>query len=91
MAEQKLIDLAGLTVNNTELKKYVDELVRSTVNSTIVQKNSYLEFPTVGSENAIYIDKNDCVIYRWDNETMYYYKVAESIENLKIIDGSDGF
>jgi len=38
--------------------------------------SSYLEFPTIGEENILYIDKTNCVSYLWNNTTKTYESIV---------------
>lgn len=67
--------------------EYVDTGVAARGESeSVVQKNSYLDFPNVGqSEGKIYIDKSTNTVYRWDDVDKKYYVV--SISRIDIING----
>lgn len=55
----------------------------------IVHKKSYLEFPTIGDINSIYIDIENQVFYRWDKEKLKYYKDSQDYRDIKVIKGGD--
>lgn len=86
-----LLTLDGYIAISKELKKYIDENINMSTADLIVQKDSYLKFPVVGKENAIYIDTTQKAIYRWDNTEIKYYKVSETMDGLEVIDGAAGF
>ena len=53
----------------------------------IIRKKSYLDFPTVGNPNNVYIDTTKQVIYRWDNENSKYEKDTQDFSDVVRIDG----
>lgn len=53
----------------------------------IVSMDSYLNFPSVGHSNQIYIDTSENATYRWDDGSLKYYCVGRDYMNIKIIDG----
>lgn len=48
---------------------------------------SYLEFPTVGKEEYVYLDESSGTTYRWKN--MKYYVVGTDYSKIEIINGGD--
>lgn len=55
--------------------------------AVVVTKNSYLEFPTIGNKDNIYIDTTKQIIYRWDNIDLKYYKSSQDFDDIEIING----
>lgn len=53
----------------------------------IIQKNSSLEFPSVGKENCIYIDREKNKTYRWSDTDTKYYCVGSDYDDIKLING----
>lgn len=53
----------------------------------IISMDSYLNFPSVGHSNQIYIDASENTTYRWDDESLKYYCIGRDYMNIKIIDG----
>lgn len=99
LAEEKQIqsDMSGLIVTTAgvytgietdDIKVEVDNVNR-TIKATLrqIQYNSKLEFPNVGSENLIYIDKSENATYRWDSETLSYVCVGRDYTEIGIITG----
>lgn len=84
----KLFDLDDYQATSVELKKYIDNLIVNSINEVVVQEDTYLKFPTIGSENIIYIDTTENNTYRWDDKNLKYYIVGSDWRNIKIIDGS---
>lgn len=80
----KLLDLDGFQAVSKELKTYIDNLVAG----SIVQEDSFLKFPTIGSEQAIYIDTTTNKVYRWSNTELKYYTIGSDYNDIKIIDGN---
>lgn len=83
----KLIDLNAYQATNIELKKYIDNEIKKNTDEIVVQKETYLNFPTVGQVNAIYIDTTKKTIYRWNSIDLKYYVVVDSYENIDVING----
>lgn len=55
----------------------------------IVYRDSYLNFPTVGNEDQIYIDTTENATYRWDEMNIRYYCIGRDYKNVKVINGGD--
>ncbi|MEI3172713.1 MAG: hypothetical protein V8S76_01230 [Lachnospiraceae bacterium] len=85
---EKLLTLDGFHAVNAELKKYIDNLVKESVAECVVQEDSFLRFPTIGSEKTIYIDTTTNKVYRWEDESLKYYVVGSDYEEIEVIDGS---
>lgn len=67
---------------NEELRTQLDDL-----SSPLQIYNGYLEFPTIGKEEYVYLDENDGTVYRWKN--MKYYVVGTDYGKVEIINGGD--
>lgn len=81
----------GIPATNEELKARVS-IVESTLDDIlqkeiIIQRESYLLFPTLGESNTIYIDTNTNKSYRWDATNLKYYILND--ESFEIIDGGN--
>lgn len=82
---------AADAVADEELKSRVD-VVETTLEDllqkeVIIERESYLMFPTLGESNTIYIDTNTNKSYRWDVINLKYYILSD--ESFKIIDGGN--
>lgn len=55
----------------------------------VVTKTSYLEFPSIGNESVIYIDKTANRTYRWDDTDFKYYVVGSDYHEIELIDAGD--
>ena len=65
-----------------ELKKYID------INSILIkQYDSLAQFPIVGNEEYIYIDRSTNKSYRWDDTNVKFYCVGNDYENIEVING----
>ena len=53
----------------------------------VIEKESYLLFPTLGEGNTIYIDTNTNKSYRWDATNLKYYILND--ESFEIINGGN--
>lgn len=85
MELNKYIDLDVYASLSKELKIYLDKLIAETKESTVIPMESYLQFPTIGNVNAIYIDKGAGKIYRWDDEDIKYYCVGADYSTIQVI------
>lgn len=82
---KEFLDLPGLTVYDEEIKNYIKNYPFTDTN--VVQESTYLNFPSVGSQNVIYIDTTTNQIYRWDDTEAKYYSVVENYSNIRVING----
>ena len=71
MEKQQFLDLKGLGELLDYIKKYYGNN-----QEVIVPRASYTLFPSVGSQNAIYIDTSTDLIYRWDDNNVKYYTLS---------------
>ena len=53
----------------------------------IITKDSYLEFPTVGKVDALYVDSTENSIYRWDDTNLKYYCIGRDYKEIEVING----
>lgn len=56
--------------------------------TSIIQMESYLNFPTIGKANNLYIDSSQNVSYRWDNTSLKYYAVGNDYKDIAVIQGT---
>ena len=71
--------LALSSSERTDSGKGVDEFLR--------KKKKKTEFPSIGVDNALYIDKESMAIYMWNSEKLQYEQIKngitkEEIENI---------
>lgn len=59
------------------------------VPSLVIQRDSYLNFPSVGSLEFLYIDISANKTYRWDEVEGKYFVVGSNYGDIKIINGGD--
>lgn len=83
----KLLDLDGFLAIAPELKRYIDNLVETSVAECVVQEDSFLKFPATGNENSVYIDTSTNKSYRWDDATLKYYVTGSDYNDIEIING----
>lgn len=80
--QQQFLNKDGLLTLVDQLKEYID------INSILVkQYDSLAEFPTVGDEKYIYIDRSTNKSYRWDDTNVKFYCVGTDYENIEVING----
>ena len=78
----------GLATYDSKLKEYIKQEIGDAFVEHIVQENSFLDFPVIGQNSAVYIDKTAGKIYRWDSSALKYYIVGSDYEQIKIINGN---
>lgn len=75
------------------LNKYKAECEQNyeTLNNTkaTLVKSTYLEFPSIGDSNTIYIDTSGKSTYYWDSNALKYYCVGNNYNNINIILGGN--
>ena len=54
-----------------------------------IRYDSIYEFPSIGSENLIYIEKSTMTMYIWDNEAFKYERLASDWTNIEQINGGN--
>lgn len=72
---------------------YQDQWVQITNQpaAQVVTMASYLEFPSIGSESVIYIDKEANKTYRWDDSDLKYYVIGSNYNDIETIDAGGAF
>lgn len=62
-----------------------------TISATIskIKYNSVFEFPSIGSDNLIYIDKSTKTMYMWDSDKLTYDKLANDWSDIEQINGGN--
>lgn len=78
-----LMDTADINHNGARLDTVVEDLA-----SKVQDYDSFGKFPVTGKPNTVYIDKSTDKIYRWDDEGVKYYELANPLTNIKTIDGN---
>lgn len=48
---------------------------------SIIEKDSFVEFPNVGNSNNLYIDTSKNTLYRWDSTGLRYYMIGSGVDN----------
>ena len=77
----------GLATETFDLESSSIEVGIGGVASCIVEATTFLEFPSVGKSNTLYVDKSANKTYRWDEELFRYLCVGSDYEDVEIIDG----
>ena len=54
-----------------------------------IKYDSLYEFPSIGSESLIYIDKSTMTMYLWDNASFKYERLASDWTNIEQINGGN--
>lgn len=96
LTSREIHDLNNMNraAQNVQLGTLLDDLIENgggggSGDSSILQKSTYLEFPSIGSENMLYISQNDNTSYRWDNANKKYYVVGFNYDNITGIFGGN--
>lgn len=76
----------GLTTETIDLESSSIE-IWSGSSSSIIEANTFLEFPSIGQPGKLYIDKSANKTYRWDEGQIRYICVGSDYESITIIDG----
>lgn len=84
MINESILTKSGLDIYHAELLKRVEDLIEKS-NNTVLEYASSLQFPAVGKSETLYIDKQNNMIYRWDDDNIKYYCVGNDYENINII------
>lgn len=82
------IGLDGLQWYDSEIKDYISKQIEDSKKQIVITADSYLEFPTLGDAECIYIDKVNNRVYRWDNANLKYYVIGSDYSEIEIIDGT---
>jgi len=72
------------------LYRYTNQWIQITwpPEDIVIYKTSYLQFPTVGNENRIYIDKTNNASFRWSDTDLKYYCVGRDYTEISTIDAN---
>lgn len=64
---------------------------KNTISANIarIKYDSIYEFPSIGSESLIYIDKSTMTMYLWDNASFKYERLASDWTNIEQINGGN--
>ena len=54
-----------------------------------IKYNSVFEFPSIGSDNLIYIDKSTKTMYLWDSDRLTYDRLASDWSDIEQINGGN--
>lgn len=84
------VDSFYFVLETSALWRYNNEWIQITSHPVekFVYKESYLDFPTVGTTEQIYFDTGENATYRWDNAQLRYICVGRDYNNIEIIDGT---
>lgn len=88
----EFIDLFNKHVNDIDLHLSKTEHEKLKVlfeQEKVVECSTYLNFPTIGKSNTIYVAKDENATFRWDDANMKYYCTGRDYEAIEIIDGGN--
>lgn len=80
--------LENLQIYDEEIKNYIKQLIKENSEELIVEKESFLQFPTVGKEGSIYIDTTDNKVYRFSESELKYYVIGSDCDDIKVVNGN---
>lgn len=86
--EIKYIGLDGLQFYDSKIKEYISKLIKDSEKQAVIDAESYLQFPSLGTSECIYIDRGANRVYRWDDSTLKYYVIGSDYNEIDIIDGT---
>lgn len=84
----KLTSFENLQIYDEEIKQYIKKLLSENAKELIIEKETFLQFPTIGNSNAIYIDITENKIYRFSETELKYYVVGSDYNDIELIDGN---
>ncbi len=93
--ENKYLSLHGTSYLKDKIIEYLKEYTDAKISETLTQSDSVTQyasiynFPNVGKENALYIDKSSNKTYRWDDANVKYYCVGSDFSNIEVINGGN--
>lgn len=56
---------------------------------SVYQFKNKFNFPTMGDENALYIDISENAAYRWNESDLHYYCVGRDYTEIELISGGN--
>lgn len=74
--------------NNDDSSTYIYNLNNNNLwekESLIKKYNSFIELPSIGQLNVIYIVDDESAMYSWNNDKLIYEKIFKSITDIKKI------
>lgn len=83
----EILTYNGLQIYDSELKQYIGNMIGSSLAESIVQVDSFIHFPLIGQENAVYIDQSENRVYRWNDEKLEYYCIGADYNDIDVING----
>ncbi len=84
----KLIDLENLQIYDEEIKEWIKQKILESSSETFIKEDSFLKFPTLGSENSLYVDTTQNKLYRWSDTDLKYYTIGSDYNDIKVINGN---
>lgn len=85
--EKKFLSLVGTSYLKDKIIECLKDYTDSQISQIILQYDSILEFPNIGNENTLYIDKSTNKTYRWDDTLVKYYCTGSDYNNINVING----
>nr|DAZ34069.1 MAG TPA: hypothetical protein [Caudoviricetes sp.] len=86
--EKIYIGLDGLQWYDGWIKDYISKQIKENEKQVVINEDSYLQFPTIGSPECLYVDTTANKIYRWDDANLKYFTVGSDYNEIEIIDGT---
>lgn len=85
---QKVIDYNGLSTYHAEILKLFQQYKQESNVPEVYMADSYLDFPAVGNENYLYIDKTENKTYRYSPSLLHYVVIGGDYHDIKVINGN---
>ena len=73
-------DNSNTQLKATNVQDAIAELSQKTITSTLYF-GTYMEFPTIGAEDILYVDKKTTYMYLWDSDRKVYVKQIYDIND----------
>lgn len=88
ISKETILDLTKMNVyaQRAQLGELLLNLLSSsggdevTGDASIIQADTYLNFPNIGNKNNLYIDTSKNTIYRWDEKKFKYFMVGSNVD-----------
>ena len=80
--EKEILDKEGLLTYDRKIKEVISQ---QSIN--IIEKDNYLQFPSIGDKNILYLDIENNSCYRWDDSEMKYFCIGKNYDDIEVISG----
>lgn len=78
----------SLQFYDSQIKDWVTKQINDSEKQVIISAESYLQFPTIGDSECLYVDTIANKCYRWDDANLKYFLIGSDYNEIEIIDGT---